>query len=75
MVGGGEVFDLAEPLEEARGAGFGLVLEGLESEQLVGRHLQGAGQLGEQGARGLGAIGLVVGDDTIGTPTDAPSSF
>lgn len=30
LIGGGEVFDLAEPLEKARRPGLGLVLEGLE---------------------------------------------
>lgn len=65
LVGGREELDSLEPFEESSGFGCGLVLDGLEAEELVGGHSQGSSELGEHSSGRLGAILFVVGDDTL----------
>lgn len=68
LLGGGKLFDLLQPLHEARRAGpHGLGDRG-EAEELVGRDAERGRRVGELGAGGLGVVALLVGDHPIGEP-------
>jgi hypothetical protein len=74
LIGGRELLDAAEPLEQPRGLRRGPLADGRHAEQLIGGDRKGARQIDEHGARGLGVVGLVLGNDAIGD-ADAQRQF
>jgi hypothetical protein len=66
LVGGGELLDLLEALEEACGARAALFLGSLKAKELVRGDAEGFGEVDEHGAGGLGVLVLVVCDHTPG---------
>ena len=70
LLDGGELFDLLEPLQEARGAGPHGLGDGRETEELIGRNAQRFGEGSEHRLRRLGGVALVVGDHAIGEPDE-----
>ena len=66
-VGGRELLDLLEPLEQPRGARAAACLfVRLQAEELVGGHSQGGGEVDQEGTWRLSVLLLVVRDDPFG---------
>lgn len=60
LIGGQELGDAREVFQESRGLGAQPLCRRGESEQFVGRHLERAGGIDEEGARRLGTFHFVV---------------
>lgn len=65
LIGGGEPLDALEALEESRGLRRRLLPHGRHAERSSVETVRGR-EIDEHGARRLGVVGLVVGDDAIG---------
>lgn len=72
LLGGGELLNLLEALQEARGAGPEGLRDRREAQELIGRDAERGGQGGELRAGRLGIGTLVVGDHPIGHPDAGP---
>ena len=72
LVGGRELLDAAQALQEPRGLRRQRLAHGPNAEQLVGGDAECFRQLDQDGSGGLGAVALVVGDHAVRDADSTP---